>query len=179
MNKTRLFIRNKLTRFFIKKDLYHKLVDIVCENIEKSILNKTIGDSQRENFIASWEDSRFSTKYRENWLRVWSNIAITKNSPFVLQKLQSKEWLPQDLVYKTHRELAPKLWEERDKKAEAFVSITRLVDSDAIEKVEDGLFICGKCKSRKTTFYQIQTRSADEPMTAFITCLSCGKKWKQ
>ena len=40
------------------------------------------------------------------------------------------------------------------------------------------LFTCGKCKSTKTTSYQVQTRSADEPMTVFVTCMDCGNKWK-
>ena len=43
---------------------------------------------------------------------------------------------------------------------------------------EEGLFTCGKCKSKKTTYYQLQTRSADEPMTTFVTCKDCNKRWK-
>jgi len=27
-------------------------------------------------------------------------------------------------------------------------------------------------------FYQKQTRSADEPMTVFITCKNCGNEWR-
>jgi transcription elongation factor S-II len=34
----------------------------------------------------------------------------------------------------------------------------------AKEEDYSGLFKCGKCKSVKTTYYQMQTRSADEPM---------------
>ena len=41
-----------------------------------------------------------------------------------------------------------------------------------------GLFRCGKCKSYKTTYYEMQTRSADEPMTVFITCHACNNRWK-
>lgn len=41
-----------------------------------------------------------------------------------------------------------------------------------------GLFQCGRCKGSKTTYYQMQTRSSDEPMTTFVTCLACGKRWK-
>lgn len=37
--------------------------------------------------------------------------------------------------------------------------------------IKDGMFPCRKCKSKKTTFYEQQTRSADEPMTTFVTCL--------
>ena len=41
-----------------------------------------------------------------------------------------------------------------------------------------GMFQCGKCKGSKTTYFQMQTRSADEPMTTFVTCLICKNKWK-
>jgi transcription elongation factor S-II len=40
------------------------------------------------------------------------------------------------------------------------------------------LFTCGRCKSIKTTSTQKQTRSADEPMTVFVLCLNCGKRWR-
>ena len=43
---------------------------------------------------------------------------------------------------------------------------------------EDGMFVCGKCKSKKTTYYQLQTRSADEPMTTFVTCTNCNNNWR-
>jgi transcription elongation factor S-II len=50
-------------------------------------------------------------------------------------------------------------------------------------------FKCGKCKQRKVSYYQMQTRSADEPMTsthpvvrwlmiAFCLCEVCGNRWK-
>jgi transcription elongation factor S-II len=54
-------------------------------------------------------------------------------------------------------------------------------------------FMCGKCKQRKVSYYQMQTRSADEPMTsispslfstmglidvAFCRCEVCGNRWK-
>jgi transcription elongation factor S-II len=41
-----------------------------------------------------------------------------------------------------------------------------------------GLFTCGKCKGTQTTYFQMQTRSSDEPMTTFASCLSCGNRWK-
>ena len=34
---------------------------------------------------------------------------------------------------------------------------------------------CRQCKSTEHYFYQLQTRSADEPMTTFYICKSCGK----
>jgi transcription elongation factor S-II len=37
---------------------------------------------------------------------------------------------------------------------------------------------CGKCKKRKCKYYQMQTRSADEPMTTFVTCMECNHRWR-
>ena len=40
------------------------------------------------------------------------------------------------------------------------------------------MFTCYKCKSTNCSYYQLQTRSADEPMTTYVTCLECGQRWK-
>lgn len=45
------------------------------------------------------------------------------------------------------------------------------------QKGETDVFKCPKCKQRKAVYWQLQTRSADEPMTTFIKCC-CGFVWK-
>ena len=47
-------------------------------------------------------------------------------------------------------------------------------------EVEEGIYKCPKCKSKKTHHYSRQMRSADEPSTTFITCANsaCQYKWK-
>ena len=42
-------------------------------------------------------------------------------------------------------------------------------------------FKCPKCKNNKCVYFQLQTRSADEGITSFITCISegCGFNWKE
>jgi len=37
---------------------------------------------------------------------------------------------------------------------------------------------CGKCGQRKCSYFQKQTRSADEPMTTFVRCVVCGNRWR-
>jgi transcription elongation factor S-II len=39
-------------------------------------------------------------------------------------------------------------------------------------------FKCPRCKQRQCTYFQLQTRSADEPMTTFVTCVVCNNRWK-
>lgn len=45
-------------------------------------------------------------------------------------------------------------------------------------KASTDQFKCGRCGQRKCTYYQLQTRSADEPMTTFVTCVNCNNHWK-
>uniref|UniRef100_A0A914W7Q6 TFIIS n=1 Tax=Plectus sambesii TaxID=2011161 RepID=A0A914W7Q6_9BILA len=40
------------------------------------------------------------------------------------------------------------------------------------------MFKCGKCLKKNCTYTQVQTRSADEPMTTFVFCRECGNRWK-
>jgi transcription elongation factor S-II len=48
----------------------------------------------------------------------------------------------------------------------------------AVEADYTGILTCRKCKSNKTEYYQMQTRSADEPMTTYANCKACGNRWK-
>jgi transcription elongation factor S-II len=47
------------------------------------------------------------------------------------------------------------------------------------EQGMSGLYVCKKCKSDKTAHVSVQTRSADEPMTVYITCKICKHNWKE
>ncbi|KDO19853.1 hypothetical protein SPRG_14883 [Saprolegnia parasitica CBS 223.65] len=92
------------------------------------------------------------------------------------------------LVLMTPDELATQeLRLEKDKFRDDAFQSSRLdwdvANADKINKqcgITDarGLFTCGKCKSTNTSNTQKQTRSADEPMTVFVLCHDCGKRWK-
>ena len=47
-----------------------------------------------------------------------------------------------------------------------------------VQGTHTDLLQCGKCKKKNCTYNQIQTRSADEPMTTFVLCNECGNRWK-
>lgn len=57
---------------------------------------------------------------------------------------------------------------------------TKEAINDAQMSVQGGtqtdLIKCPKCKKSNTTYNQVQTRSADEPMTTFCFCNECGKR---
>lgn len=67
-----------------------------------------------------------------------------------------------------------------EKKNEREKLAKELINDAVIPKVTNATnqFRCGKCGKNETTYYQLQTRSADEPMTTFVTCVNCGNRWK-
>ena len=74
----------------------------------------------------------------------------------------------------THQELCPEKWG-------ALIEAKAKRDKNKFETniaAATDTFTCRKCKSKKCTYYALQTRSSDEPMTIFVTCLDCGQRWK-
>jgi transcription elongation factor S-II len=73
-----------------------------------------------------------------------------------------------DLRSDHQRKLDLEMEKENMKKAQ--VPMAEKSISDSLE--------CGRCKQKKVSYTQAQTRSADEPMTTFCECLHCGNRWK-
>jgi transcription elongation factor S-II len=88
---------------------------------------------------------------------------------------KQEELTPKILAFMTHQEMNPAHWKDM---IEQKMRRDAVKFSTNVEAMTD-MFVCKKCKSRRCTYYELQTRSADEPSTIFISCLDCGKHWKQ
>ena len=66
------------------------------------------------------------------------------------------------------------------KKMDAKMAEQNLLNAQAAKdtQAETDQFKCSRCHKRKCKYYQMQTRSADEPMTTFVSCLNCGNRWR-
>jgi transcription elongation factor S-II len=80
---------------------------------------------------------------------------------------------PLGVVKLTPQELFPANWKEVIAKNDL-----QRQKEQALKPATTDMFQCPKCKKRQTTYYEQQTRGADEPMTIFISCVSCGKQWR-
>lgn len=142
----------------------------ISQNLEKAIFNYAIKEATQKKIIKKWENHYFKQLYIDRLRTIINNL----KNPDILQQLQSEEMKPQTFAFMTHQEMNPERWS---------VLIRQKIKRDAskftvnIEASTD-MFTCKKCKSKKCTYYELQTRSADEPATIFITCLDCGKHWK-
>lgn len=86
------------------------------------------------------------------------------------------EITPEKFASMTTEELASdELKEERKKMTQESINDHQLAKNIG---TSTGQFKCGKCGQSKTSYSQMQTRSADEPMTTFVFCNVCGNRWK-
>jgi transcription elongation factor S-II len=145
-------------------------------NLEKGIFNYAIKKSTEEKIIKNWDNPFFVHIYFDKFKTLYLNLdanTYVKNCN-LLNKVKNNEILPQDLPFMSHQELFPEKWEELVQNKIKRDNAKYNVDMEAATEE----FMCYKCKKRKCTYYELQTRSADEPMTTFVSCLNCGNRWK-
>ena len=93
----------------------------------------------------------------------------------LLEKVKKGKINPYELAFMDSYKLYPEKWNDI---IEEKAKMDKMLKESLKESATD-LFQCIRCKKRKTIYCEVQTRSSDEPMTKFITCLECGYKWKQ
>ena len=150
--------------------------DPIPFNIEKSIYNWTIRKIKAADDIPSWENKRFRENYKYKALSIKANI-VNKNSN-LKERILSGHVITRTIANLTPDQLhITGLWAKTIQSRDN-IQLRADMALCLMHTKKHGLFKCSKCKSQKTTYYEMQTRSADEPMTAFIQCLDCGKRWK-
>lgn len=155
----------------IKQMLLKKVSNIsIANNIEKGIFNYTIKECNKRHIVKKWDNIYFTQLYTDK-LR---SIMINLKSPILLNKIVSKEIKAHEIAFMTHQDMRPDRWKDllelKNERENNFYA-------PKIEANTDN-FTCRKCNSNQCSYYQLQTRSADEPMTTFVTCISCGNRWK-
>ena len=144
------------------------------KNVEKGIYNYTIKESKTRKIVRKWDNKYFVQIYTDKFRSIYNNInPINDKNKEILKNIKDKKISTKNIAFMSHQELKPYLWKELiDAKINRDKSIGK--DEDMLATDE---FTCFKCKKNKCTYYQLQTRSADEPMTTFVSCLICGNKW--
>lgn len=99
------------------------------------------------------------SKYREI-MKAFQNSDLSN-------RLKNENITIEELFTSSPSELEPEKWEKMIHKREIVKNkLDNLTTTDN--------YRCPKCKKCKCTVSQVQTRSADEPMTTFVKCLECG-----
>jgi DNA-directed RNA polymerase subunit M/transcription elongation factor TFIIS len=141
-----------------------------CVNIEKSVLNYARSEADKRNTIKKWDNPYFVQIYLDRIRTICYNLTTTD----LMERLNKGEFKAQYIGTMSHQEMDIERWhtmiQQKIKRDQSKTQISI--------NVEEGAFQCRKCGSKKTTYYQMQTRSADEPMTTFVQCTECPSRWK-
>ncbi|NXE84479.1 TCEA3 protein, partial [Cochlearius cochlearius] len=122
-----------------------------------------------------WGNGDTDMKYRNRVRSRISNLKDPKN-PSLRRNVLCGAILPSLIARMTAEEMASdELKELRNAMTQEAIREHQMAKTGGT--VTD-LFQCGKCKKKNCTYNQVQTRSADEPMTTFVLCNECGNRWK-
>ena len=157
-------IREKVMENFqeyLSSELAQTLEDAMLRHIAHQCLQNTIS--------VDWNNRVFWNAYRnraivlyEHFKRGWA------------EKLNDGFVEPKTYAEMNEVDMWPAKWKST---METIIEMERnMYNNDTHASI---FLFCSRCKKKsKCTYYQMQTRSADEPMTTFVTCLECDKQWK-
>ena len=139
-------------------------------NLEKGIFNFALKAATNRKVVKKWDNQYFVQIYLDRLRSIYINL----KNPEILEQIKSEAIQAHTVAFMTHQEMRPDKWKEL---IEEKVKKDKNKFETNVEASTD-TFTCRKCKSNKCTYYQMQTRSADEAMTTFVTCIECGQRWK-
>lgn len=149
--------------------------DLVAKDLEIGIYNWALTASDNYKLVKNWKNQKFVILYKDKARSVVANLdpeSYIKNTR-LLDRMKEKEFLPHELPFMKPENVYPEQWKD--------ILDEQLKHEHILEAKPEAMttqFRCGKCKKRECIYKEKQVRSADEPMTLFITCLNCGNRWR-
>ena len=167
-------IREKVTENF------NEILDDkeLAQQLEESLLHVISDQAIKENMDINWSNRVFWNMYCSRAISLYENLkgmsSYVNNEENWMDRLKNGEISVRAFAEMSSVDLCPVRWK---------AAIEKIIDSEKrlYSKNESAsIFMwCSACKKKtKCDYYQMQTRSADEPMTTFVNCLECDKKWK-
>lgn len=119
-------------------------------------------------FNNNYDENLLSTVYLDKVYNILSNFDrdMPTYNVHILEKIYNDELDCQEIAFMEAYEINPENWDSIIKKK-------KLKEIKKNNTAVTNLYKCPNCEERKCTSYELQVRSADEPMTTFVDCLVC------
>lgn len=172
LQKNRTKILQTLRKLF--KDM---LDDKETCSLERCIYNGSLREAGQRHIGKAWSHHPFVEMYEMVAKHISANFLP---NAYVQNKELYHRYKSGELTFKDISEMDTyQLFEERWKDSFMQQEVREKRQLEGNKAMATDQFLCMRCHKRECTYYEMQTRSADEPMTIFITCLNCGKHWRQ
>jgi RNase P subunit RPR2 len=168
-------LRMKCLEFLVFLEEHFSKEDIL--SLEKGIFESSLQQAKRQYIACNWKLAPFREVYQQLVQFIICNLHPESpvNNIRLLSRIKEGEISLDQLPFMTSYEVFPEKWFAlKDKLVQREQKILEGNKSRATDQ-----FKCRRCHKSECTYYELQTRSSDEPMTIFITCLNCGKEWRQ
>jgi transcription elongation factor S-II len=178
-------IQVKTKNVFVECAIRDKVIENFTEllgdksaSFEEQLLKHIQEISIRDGIEVDWSNRVFWNLYRNKAISLYENLSgsnsYVQNKEDWLSKLKDNTVSYKEFIEMTAIDMCPQRWKA------AIEKIIEMEKKLYAKNTAASIFMwCSSCKKKaKCDYYQMQTRSADEPMTTFVTCLECDKKWK-
>ena len=154
----------------IRAKINEKLNDEkASSNLEKGIFNYSLKEADQRKIIKKWDNKLFIQIYLSHLKSILNNL----NEEWI-HEIRNGSIQAHKLAFMTHQELNHAKWKD-------LIDAKSKRDKNKFEvhmSASTDTFTCRKCKGKNCTHMAMQCRSADEPMTIFVTCIDCGNRCK-
>jgi transcription elongation factor S-II len=140
-------------------------LDISAEELEEAIYQYSNQYISHIGSHLSYLSPIYLTKYNELCR------ALNADNIHLITELANGNIKVQELPYLRLHSLNKQKWDPIIRRLEH-------IDFKKNNMATTDMYECRKCHKRKCTIRQMQTRSADEPMTTFVKCVECGNEWR-
>ena len=160
-------IQTQFGRLFKKSDQFI---------LEQAILKSSFKDASQKKVLKHFDNPLFESLYLASARRLLGNLNTKSyvGNQQLLQKVLQGTLSIDTLADMTAMDYAPQIYAPLRER----MNLREQHQLEGNKAMATDLFKCGRCHKRECTYYELQTRSADEPMTKFITCLNCGNHWR-
>jgi transcription elongation factor S-II len=147
----------------------------LSKKIEDSIYNYTLSQTEIKGIEPDIEDKYFKRIYVNKIITLYNNIdenSYVGNKHF-LNRIINNDFDINEIAFLSPQEINKEHWKkylDRQSANDEFLY-------SRTAGIRTNEYKCGRCKERNCTYYQLQVRCSDEPMTTFINCLNCGNRW--
>jgi transcription elongation factor S-II len=144
--------------------------------LETAVFRSAFEQAKRHYVPRNWASMHFQELYKQTTRQILWNLHPSSpvKNPRLLQRIQEGEFPLEQLATMTAYDMYPEHWHALAEKQ--LVREQKILEGNKSRATDQ--YKCHRCGKRECTYYEMQTRSADEPMTIFITCINCGKQWR-